>query len=207
MLSPNLSIRRSLNHLCIRSWFWLLPTSLASVVIALFSDYGRTELRFDPILIQSGQYWRLITGHLTHLNFIHLVINLLGLLTIHFIFVNNWQTDDKRFAPLSLMLILSGLFFIYYPHLQWYVGLSGLLHGLWLIGAYRSGGLFGLTACTLLIIKIMLEYFDYNQSSRILIDQIIFTPAHYLGALSGIIYLIMIQVKSILYKLLQRTSN
>jgi rhomboid family GlyGly-CTERM serine protease len=82
----------------------------------------------------SGQYWRLWTGHFVHLGFIHGLLNLLACLLIWLIFVADWRRIDGflMFASLPLTgILLAG------SELDWYVGLSGVLHGWFLLGAVR----------------------------------------------------------------------
>jgi len=114
----------------IAQYFW--PVLLASVAIgfAILADTGRDWFSFDRPAIAAGELWRLITGHVVHLGFSHLLLNLAGLLLI-------WYLIGAAFSQKQWLVVLAadfvgvnlGLWFLE-PQLVWYVGLSGILHGL-----------------------------------------------------------------------------
>jgi len=92
-----------------------LPLSLValSTLFALLGDSATRWLRYDRDAILHGQWWRLISGNIVHLGWPHLLLNLAGLASA---------------AAVGVGLLL------FDPHLQWYVGLSGVLHGLFAAG-------------------------------------------------------------------------
>lgn len=100
---------------------------------------GGSELtvlfRFDREAILHGQVWRLFSGHFTHLGWSHLWLNIAGLALI-------WALVGRRFSTQQWLTILTGSVFgidlgliIFNPELGWYVGLSGVLHGMLVAGA------------------------------------------------------------------------
>ncbi len=111
-----------------------LAIAAASIVAALFGSAGRLLLRWEREAIAGGEWWRLVTGHFAHLNLGHLALNLAGLALV-------WMLVGGRYRPLGWWLVIAvclatmdaGFWFID-SHLSWYVGLSGLLHGLLLAG-------------------------------------------------------------------------
>jgi rhomboid family GlyGly-CTERM serine protease len=123
---------------------WLLPGIIVgiAVVLAVYGDSGREWLRFDRTAVANGEYWRLVSGHFVHLGLSHLVLNAAGFLLI-------WYLVSPFFALRQWLLItlyvIAGIdlgFWLLEPSLQWYVGLSGLLHGLLaagVVGGFRSG--------------------------------------------------------------------
>lgn len=90
-------------------------------------------LRWQPGAIQ-GQYWRLVTGHFVHLSATHALLNLAALLLLYWLFQRDWRAGDQWLLLLSLPV--TGLL-LAYSQLTWYVGLSGVLHGWFLLGALR----------------------------------------------------------------------
>jgi rhomboid family GlyGly-CTERM serine protease len=125
---------------------WLVPgiLVLGALILLLTGDAGREWLRFDRSGIAAGELWRLLTGHLVHLGISHTVLNLAGLVLVWFLVgrAYTWQQWLWIMAG-SIAAIDLGLWFGA-PSLEWYVGLSGLLHGMLAAGimaglAARSG--------------------------------------------------------------------
>jgi rhomboid family GlyGly-CTERM serine protease len=111
---------------------WLVPGIVVLVALALMfgGDSGRELLRFDRGGIAAGELWRLLTGHFVHLGVSHTLLNLAGLVLV-WVLVGaacTWRQWLLVMAA-SMTAIDLGLWFGS-PQLEWYVGLSGLLHGM-----------------------------------------------------------------------------
>jgi len=91
--------------------------------------YGRAEI------LDSGQWWRVLTGNLVHLGYPHLLLNLAGLILITLLLAHALTTRQWAFTGLCSMLGVGLGLLIFDPQLSWYVGLSGALYGLLLGGA------------------------------------------------------------------------
>ncbi len=119
---------------------WLLPGVLLLVAALLVAtgDTGREWLRFERTTILDGQLWRLVTGHIVHLGLTHFLLNGAGLVLV-------WFLVGREFAGLEWLAIVAasiaaidiGLW-VLSPGLEWYVGLSGLLHGMLAAGILAS---------------------------------------------------------------------
>lgn len=103
--------------------------ALASLLLQVAGDDGRLWGRYDGALIAQGEYWRLVTAHIVHLGWGHIWPNLTALLVIGALF------EDLFDAGMWLLLagaaagsIDLGLL-IFDRDVEWYVGLSGVLHG------------------------------------------------------------------------------
>ncbi len=132
---------------------WLVPGSLVLVALALLpgGDPVREWLRFDRTGIGAGEAWRLLTGHLVHLGVSHGLLNIAGLVLV-------WMLVGRAFRGWQWLLVMAGSvaaidlgLWFGAPSLDWYVGLSGLLHGMLAAGivaglAARSGEAFVLAA-------------------------------------------------------------
>jgi len=104
---------------------------------------GMTELlRYQADDIKSGEIWRLLSANLVHLGWSHTLMNLLGLGLIWGLFRSSFSTLNWWLITLvSGLAVGLGLLFLN-PELAWYVGLSGVLHGLFVagaVGAIRRG--------------------------------------------------------------------
>jgi len=111
---------------------WLVPGSVVLIaLILLFSgETGREWLRFERSGIAAGELWRLLTGHLVHLGVSHTVLNLAGLVLVWFLVGRAFDWKQWLWVMAgSVGAIDLGLWFGA-PSLEWYVGLSGLLHGM-----------------------------------------------------------------------------
>ncbi|MEC7804297.1 MAG: rhombosortase, partial [Pseudomonadota bacterium] len=118
----------------------LLPAVGVSIIVAaiqLFPQSLQHIVRYDRAAIAEGEFWRIITGHLAHLGWNHLVMNVAGLWLVTYVFApagKPWLWATGMLA--TAMLTSAGLYF-FNPQLSFYVGLSGVLHGIIVIGALR----------------------------------------------------------------------
>jgi len=87
-------------------------------------------LRFERDPLAAGQWWRLLTGHLVHLGWSHAFLNVLALCLVAWIFEKTCSIRCLAVVGLASAIAIDlGLWFLD-PQIQWYVGLSGVLHGL-----------------------------------------------------------------------------
>jgi rhomboid family GlyGly-CTERM serine protease len=103
--------------------------------LAAGGDEVRELARYQRDALENGQYWRLLTGHLVHLGFGHLWPNLAALVIVAALFEGVLHNADWwRVSFGSAAAIDLGLYLLE-PDVAWYVGLSGVLHGLVAAGA------------------------------------------------------------------------
>ncbi|MEP1446784.1 MAG: rhombosortase [Paraglaciecola sp.] len=146
-------------------------------------------LAYDRQQLDNFQWWRLLSGHFLHTNNVHLLLNLIGLSLL-------WALHGQYYATLRYLLIFVSLclgtsagLYLFSPQMQWYVGLSGVLHGMFILGAYfdirnklRSGWI--LLAGVWL--KVMHEQiYGASQDVAKLISANVAIDAHLFGAISG----------------------
>lgn len=176
------------------SWKHLLPFITLTVICA-FSFFFDSQigqfLEYDRQAIHTGQFWRFITAHIAHTNGYHLGLNLAGLALI-------WALHGEKYYSIKFLclfcftsFIISTGITVFSPELQRYVGLSGLLHGLFVFGAcddvkqgYRTGYL--MLAGTL--IKIIKEQTD-GPSVELgeKINAVVAIDAHLYGVIAGFV--------------------
>ena len=115
---------------------WVVVALLAvCALLAAGGDEVRELGRYERYAIESGEYWRLVSGHLVHLGFGHLWPNLAALAIIGLLFEDVFRTADwLRVGAASAAAIDLGLYALE-PNVLWYVGLSGVLHGYVAAGA------------------------------------------------------------------------
>lgn len=180
-----------------RCWIFCGALSLAAL-LPLCWPSALSGLQWQRAALADGQYWRLLTAHLVHLEMRHLLLNLLGLLLICELL---W--DDMAIAEAWILLLVSALgvsllLWLNQPQLNWYAGLSGVLHGLWAgcAGAalLRKKSFF--YASALLLLGAKLAYQADNQIGS-LTGMPVVPVAHLYGALSGGLWLTLHHLKQV----------
>ena len=111
-----------------------IAIALITIFIALTGSEVQQELRYERTSIFAGEIWRLFTAHFVHLNWGHLLMNLAALGLIWGLAWRALRVSAWLVISLTSMLSVSLGLIIFNPALEWYVGLSGMLHGLLLAG-------------------------------------------------------------------------
>ena len=115
---------------------WVIVALLVvCALLGLGGDEFRDLGRYERQAVESGEYWRLVSGHLVHLGFGHLWPNLAATAIIGLLFEGVFRNVDwLRIGAASAAAIDLGLY-VLEPQVLWYVGLSGVLHGYVAAGA------------------------------------------------------------------------
>jgi len=117
---------------------WWLPVCLMTLSGLLqFGAPATSEwLRLEPGIIGNGEVWRLLTAHFVHLSWSHYLMNGIALLAIFALYapaprvLGWWMLASAGAVSLGLLWLN--------PWLAWYVGLSGVLHGVLVAGSLRD---------------------------------------------------------------------
>jgi rhomboid family GlyGly-CTERM serine protease len=100
-----------------------------TLVLALLDDATRESLQWTRSGVQQGEWWRLVTAHVIHLDFSHTLLNASVLILLAALFGSAFTLARHGLnAIIGMLFIDAGLLWL--GHLEWYVGLSGLLHAL-----------------------------------------------------------------------------
>ncbi len=170
-----------------------LPLTICA--IALLIQLGGNEaslwLRYDREGILAGEVWRIITGHLVHLGWPHLMMNVIGLLLIWLLFGHIIKQNRWLIICLVSTLAISIGLLLFNPALQWYVGFSGVLHGMFVAGtlaSIKAGYRAELLLLVLLSVKLTWEQMigPLPGSAEFAGGNVI-VDAHLYGALSGLV--------------------
>jgi rhomboid family GlyGly-CTERM serine protease len=107
---------------------------LAALLAVLQAAGWRQALEYRRAAVLRGELWRLVTDNLVHLGWVHLARDLAGLFLI-------WALVGDSLDELSWLGALgaSGLavslgLVVFSPEISWYVGISGVLFGLYCAG-------------------------------------------------------------------------
>jgi rhomboid family GlyGly-CTERM serine protease len=174
---------------------------LISLGLAFAGIQANEYFAYDRVQFEHHQWWRLITGHFLHTNSIHLMLNLAGLILLWALHGHYYHTSKFFLVFLLLCLGTSLCLYVFSVDLQWYVGLSGVLHGLFVIGAYYDIRHNFKTGWLMLIgvwLKVLHEQI-YGASSDISgwIEANVAIDAHLFGTLVGSLLVVYYFIKSV----------
>lgn len=105
----------------------VVVAGISILLLALAGEPLRANLQWSRSALAAGEWWRLASGHFVHLDIPHASLNVAAMLLL-------WGLFGRVFPLPKLALIFliggtvidTGLWF--FDDVDWYVGLSGLLH-------------------------------------------------------------------------------
>lgn len=174
---------------------WLPPLALMVLVLLLGAggEPVRTLLRYDAGAIAAGEVWRLLTGNLVHLGWWHLFLNEMGLLVLVLLCPEKlaWSVWLRRLVLIGLGM--SAGLYCFVPATGWYVGMSGVIHGLFVLGLGRQvvarRDLIAAGCLAYLVGKIAWEMVSgVPVSDETAIGGRVLVESHLYGSLSALIY-------------------
>jgi rhomboid family GlyGly-CTERM serine protease len=112
----------------------LLGACLLLVLPTFAGESGRRLLRYDRGGIAAGEWWRLVTGHLVHLDFRHALLNSLGLALMWALFAADYSPRQWLLIALGSFAAIDAGLWLRDSTVLWYVGSSGALHGVMAAG-------------------------------------------------------------------------
>jgi len=168
-------------------------------------------LRYERNLILHGEYWRLVGAHFVHLNLTHLALNLAGWWLFLLLCGHLFSYKQLTFNLLTLSLGISLGLLILRPDYQWYLGFSGVLYGLLLIGSLRFAlqeqHLLGALIFVTLALKMAVDiYQGQASSSAVLIGAPVATVAHVYGLIIGLVLSLPVLARASRFKSVQSTK-
>jgi len=173
---------------------WLVLMGLCFLIQAFQLE---AYLRFDRALLDQWQLWRLLTAHLTHLNWSHFFLNMAGLCLFAFFFSAYRSSTYWLLAIVFISLFCSAGIMIDMQY-ERYVGFSGVLHGLFIIGGrweLQRYKLSGVMLLLLIVAKIAWEQLNGAlPGSESMTGGSVAINAHLYGAVAGLVYLLLIEI-------------
>jgi rhomboid family GlyGly-CTERM serine protease len=97
-------------------------------------EAGRQVLRYDRAGLAAGQWWRLLTAHLVHLDLEHAALNSLGLVLMWALFASDFKPRQWLGIVLGAIVAIDAGLWLRDSTVAWYVGSSGVLHGIMAAG-------------------------------------------------------------------------
>lgn len=112
----------------------LLALCLLLLVPEAGGDTLRAAWRYERDAVAGGEWWRLATAHVVHLDLEHAVLNALGLVLMWSLFAPDFRPRAWLVIVLASAVAIDLGFWYRDRTLEWYVGSSGLLHGIMTAG-------------------------------------------------------------------------
>jgi rhomboid family GlyGly-CTERM serine protease len=148
---------------------------------------GRQLLRYDRTGLARGEWWRLLTAHVVHLGLRHALLNALGLALMWALFARDYSPRAWTGVVLGAVAGIDAGLWLADSTVEWYVGSSGVLHGVMAAGALAKarrrewdGALLG----ALLAVKLAYEHWagplPFAGSAAVVVD------AHLYGVLGAL---------------------
>ena len=178
---------------------WLLISILGLSFILIVGQLFQTEMVFDRGLINSGQWWKILSGNFTHSNIPHLLLNLCGLCLLMLLFIDSLRNKTFIFSTLFLSVFVGLCLYYYSLDLNKYYGFSGILYGLYFIAAVdailKNDRFTGISVALLVAGKVIWDFFTGgSQSSAELIGVPVANDAHLYGLLGSLLVIIVLVV-------------
>lgn len=165
--------------LCIAAGALALPNELEDL------------LMYKANAIYPKEWWRFFTSHWLHLSAFHLGLNLSALAIYFYLFPRS--AHPKCFWPAILVIspAISACLLLFATEVNWYVGLSGVIVGLFAYSAVCSiqeQPVESFGTLSVLSLKLVLENISVDMPTENLIRGRVITEAHLYGFLVGILY-------------------
>jgi len=109
---------------------FVLSIAMLSALAQLSLMFETDWLQFARADIEAGQWWRFISGNMVHLTWRHFAMNIIALVAIFALYSKCLNPQGMILVFLLSCISVTLGIWMFSPEIQWYVGLSGVLHGL-----------------------------------------------------------------------------
>jgi len=159
-------------------------------VMVLLQAIGPEYFRYQQEAVAEGQLWRILTAHWVHVGWMHLLLNSLSLVICVSLTEPGWSARRWLLVTIVMGLGISLLLMLNNPEVVDYAGHSGILYGLYVLGAislFPRDRLVAVLVIAAIVIKVLMEqfsFYDFNTGS--LIGARVIVDAHLYGLLMAI---------------------
>lgn len=116
----------------------LVLSSICVIILGLElgGEPFKLAMRYERAGLEHAEGWRLVTGHIIHLGWSHAILNLAGLGLMWALYCGDYSPRQWLLVVAISALAIDAGFWFLEPRLAWYVGLSGVLHGVMTAGTW-----------------------------------------------------------------------
>jgi len=170
------------------NWFFIFVVT-CMVVFQSFDliDVFQYKNKFN------NEYYRLFSGHFIHLNWTHASLNILGFCIVVLLWGVQFSQLKWLVYTFSLSLAISFGLYVLYPNIDYYLGLSGVLHGLVLIALIKNlsnSRVVYPVLIFLLVLKVLFEMMGFELNTSTEIGARVVVEAHFLGLISAMLLVV-----------------
>lgn len=117
-------------------WRGLALLLVCSALLALTATggAGRRMLEYERGALAAGEVWRLVTAHLVHLDLRHALLNCAGLALMWALFARDYSVRQWLAILAGTAAAIDAGLWMCSSTVGWYVGSSGVLHGVMAAG-------------------------------------------------------------------------
>jgi rhomboid family GlyGly-CTERM serine protease len=167
----------------------LIGIAVLLLLPELNGDAARAALRYERVAVAAGEWWRLFTAHVVHIDLEHTLLNIMGFVLMWAIFARDLSPRQWLIVTAVIVLTIDAGLWFRDTGVDWYVGASGVLHGFMAAGTcvhVRRGDLDGWILVVFIVLKL-----GYEQLHGVLpfaeSGMPVVLNAHLYGALGGLI--------------------
>ncbi|MCL5254631.1 MAG: rhombosortase [Gammaproteobacteria bacterium] len=172
---------------------YLVPAAMMSLLLVLFYSLPASVhelLSYQRDLIRSGEWWRLVSGQLLHFELSHLALNIAGIWVMYLLFAEHAPSWRYGALVLSLVMLIGIAIFFFARELDYYVGFSAVLYGIFAWGAcldIQRKIRLGYLLLVGMVLKVSWEMWQGPVSFGAADTSQLAVAAHFWGVASGII--------------------
>jgi len=175
-----------------------LTVVIISLIAFIFDSSLSDSLVYQRSLLNQGELWRVFSGHFFHTNGFHFLLNGAAVIMLWALHGHFYTIKTYSFVFIVSAIICAIGIHWFSLDINQYVGLSGVLHGLFIWGAIEDIKAKERTGYLLLLgilLKIAHEQF-YGASEDVasLIGANVAINAHLWGAIGGVIAILMLKI-------------
>ncbi len=172
-----------------RYGFTLLALCILLLLPELAGEWARAGLSYQRDALAAGEWWRLITAHLVHLDLQHALLNIMGLVLMWSLFARDYRPREWLIIVFAVIAGIDAGLWLRDTNVAWYVGASGALHGIMAAGTLahlRRGDVDGWILAIFVVVKLGYEQLNgalpFNESGEPVV-----VNAHLYGAVAGLV--------------------